>query len=506
MLFNSHEFVLVFLPLAWAIHRACARISRPATIAWLCVASLAFYAWWDVRDLAFLLASIAANFGAGMALHRSRSRALLGLAIGANIALLAWFKWHAGDAGAPNGPVGLVSGIAIPLGVSFFTFTQIAYLADVATGKTRPSRFAEYLLFVSWFPHLVAGPLLRHDRVLPQFRRKGAFGIAPEDVARGLTLFALGLAKKVFLADEVALHAAPAFSAAAAGVPLTLVEAWVALLCYSFQIYFDFSAYSDMALGLSKMFGIDLPLNFDSPYRAASLADFWRRWHMSLSSFLRDYVYVPLGGNRNGPWATGRNLFATFLLGGLWHGIAWTFVAWGVAHGALLAASHSRRAPRPSSPSQSPTPANAPAAGWRAAPKIALTFLLVTLAWVPFRADSLATASSLFASLFGANGTTLPRSWAPWAPMIPWAELGVAFEGTFRNATFDGPRAIATLALLAPIVWLAPNACRITGLGAPAEPRWGWRPTRGWAIASGVLLAISVLRLVRPSAFLYFQF
>ncbi len=496
MLFNSHEFVLLFLPVAWAVHRASARFSRGAALAWLCCASVAFYAWWDVGDLALLLASVVANFGAGIALHRTRRRALLAIAVGANIALLAWFKWRIGLDGAPSGPVGLIAGIAIPLGISFFTFTQIAYLVDIARGTTRPSRFGEYLLFVSWFPHLIAGPLIRHDRVIPQFRREGAFVALPEDVARGLTLFALGLAKKVFLADEASLYAAPAFAAVSDGAALSLVEAWVALLCYSFQIYFDFSAYSDMALGLSKMFGVDLPLNFDSPYRASSPVDFWRRWHMSLSAFLRDYVYVPLGGNRGGAAGTTGNLAATFLLGGLWHGIGWNFVAWGAIHGALVAANHAWRKVRPG--------ATAGRMGRLAG--ISATFLAVTLAWVPFRADSLATAASYFASLFGAHGTTLPHSWSSWAPDLPWATFGIAFEGTFRSAAYNGPNALATLAVLAAIVWLAPNACRITGIGAPRDPRHGWNPTLAWALAAAGLLAFSTLRLARPSAFLYFQF
>lgn len=496
MPFNSHEFVLLFLPVAWAVHRATARLDRGAAIAWLCCASAAFYAWWDAGDLALLIVSVAANYGAGIALSRNRGRALLAIAVGANIALLAWFKWRAGLEGAPAGPAGLATAIAIPLGISFFTFTQIAYLVDIAKGTTRPSRFAEYLLFVSWFPHLVAGPLIRHDRVIPQFRRDGAFLALPEDVARGLTLFALGLAKKVFLADEAAQYAAPAFAAVGDGVALTLVEAWVGLLCYSFQIYFDFSAYSDMALGLSKMFGIDLPLNFDSPYRATSLVDFWHRWHMSLSTFLRDYLYIPLGGSRGGAASTARNLAATFLLGGLWHGIAWTFVAWGAVHGAMLAANHAWRAARP-------TPVDTKA---RRGVGIVATFLAVTLAWVPFRAESLATAGSYFASLFGARGISLPPAWMAWAPPLPWSSLGIAFDGTFRNSAYYGPGALATLAVLAAVIWLSPNACRITGIGAPREARFGWRPSLAWALAAAALLACSTLRLTRPGAFLYFQF
>lgn len=491
MLFNSHEFVLVFLPLAWGIHQACLRLSRPAPLAWLAVSSLAFYAWWDARDLAILLASVAANFAAGHALGRSRSRLLLAVAVGANLALLAAFKWKAQVAsGVPWG------GVAIPLGISFFTFTQVAYLADVARGVTGPSRFGEYLLFVSWFPHLVAGPLLRHDRVIPQFRGERAFRVDAGDVGRGLALFALGLAKKVFLADEAALHAGPAFAAVADGVSLSFAEAWVGLLCYSFQIYFDFSAYSDMALGLSRLFGVDLPLNFDSPYRAASFVDFWRRWHMSLSAFLRDYVYVPLGGSRGGGAATARNVVATFLLGGLWHGIGWTFLAWGAVHGALVAASHAWRARSPAGPP----------AGWRSLAGVAVTFTGVTLAWVLFRAGSLAEAASFYASLFGLNGIGLPPAWAPWAPAVPWAALGVSFEGTFTNAVFYGPRALATVAALAAVAWFSPNACRLAGVGAPADPRFGWRPSLGWAIAVGLLLAASTLRLARPTVFLYFQF
>ncbi|MGD9954029.1 MAG: MBOAT family protein, partial [Burkholderiales bacterium] len=280
------------------------------------------------------------------------------------------------------------------------------------------------------------------------------------------------------------------------GVPLGLVEAWVALLSYSFQIYFDFSAYSDMALGLSRMFGVELPLNFDSPYRAANLVEFWRRWHMSLSAFLRDYVYIPLGGSRGGVAATSRNLGATFLLGGLWHGIGWNFLAWGAIHGTLLAFTHAWRSARP----------GCVAGRARRGAGVAATFLAVTLAWVPFRADGLGSAGRFFASLFGLNGVSLPRSWSARIPDLPWADFGIAFEGTFRSAIYDGPRAVVTLAILAAFVWLVPNACRITGVSAPREARLAWQPGLAWALASGTLLAASTLRLARPSAFLYFQF
>ena len=251
-----------------------------------------------------------------------------------------------------------------------------------------------------------------------------------------------------------------------------------------------------MALGLSKMFGVDLPLNFDSPYRAASLVDFWRRWHMSLSALPARLRLHPARRQPRRPRRDPRNLAVTLLLGGLWHGIGWTFLAWGAIHGALLAVNHAWRAARP----------RPPATGWRLAASVAATFLVVTLAWVPFRADTLQTAGAMFASLFGANGIALPRSWSSWAPDLPWGSLGIAFEGTFRSAAFDGPRAIATLVALSAIVWLAPNACRVTGIGAPREPRYGWKPTLGWALAAGALLALSALRLARPSVFLYYQF
>ena len=268
------------------------------------------------------------------------------VAIAANLALLAYYKYaifFVANAQRLIGHVGPLPEIVLPLGISFFTFTQIAFLVDAHRGLAREYSFTHYTLFVTYFPHLIAGPILHHREMMPQFDRRSTYTLDWDNVAVGLTMFIIGLFKKTVIADDMAAFASPAFDAAAGGTQLTLLEAWGAALAYTFQIYFDFSGYTDMALGASRMFGIVLPLNFRSPYKAANIIDFWRRWHITLSRFLRDYVYIPLGGNRKTVPRRYENLLLTMLVGGLWHGAGWTFVFWGALHGIYLVVNHGWR-------------------------------------------------------------------------------------------------------------------------------------------------------------------
>ena len=316
MLFNSFAFLFLFLPLALAGYQ----LLRRHGVAWLAACSLLFYAWWDWRFLPLLVLSICFNFAAGRAICNAAGRvrdALFAGAVLVDLALLGWFKYAAFL-------FGIEPGLPLPVGISFFTFTQVAFLADCRRGVAREPRFAPYVLFVSYFPHLVAGPVLHHAEMMPQFRDNRP--LLDEDLAKGLTIFVLGLGKKVLVADNLAGLANPLFASTATP---QMADAWIGTLAYSMQLYFDFSGYSDMAIGLSLLFGVRLPENFNSPYQAANIAEFWRRWHMTLSRFLRDYLYIPLGGNRHGPWQRRRNLLLTMVLGGAWHGAGWNFMAWG---------------------------------------------------------------------------------------------------------------------------------------------------------------------------------
>jgi len=407
MLFNSAIFVFVFLPLVWIGYLLSLRLPwARAGIGWLGLASIFFYGYWNPAFVPLLLASILFNYGAGRLLDRSlwngsagRRKALLIGAIAANLAVLAYYKYAnllSSSVGALTGIATPVFDVLLPIGISFYTFTQIAYLADsYRAGKSEKS-FSAYFLFVTFFPHLIAGPVLHHSEMMPQFLRD-ARRIAPAVVLEGLLFFACGLAKKVLIADSVAPTVNRVFLLAESNA-LGAVDSWFGALAYTTQIYFDFSGYSDMAVGLGLLFGIRLPLNFNSPYKSVSIIEFWRRWHMTLSRFLRDYLYIPLGGNRHGPLHRQVNLMLTMLLGGLWHGAAWTFVVWGGLHGAYLQVNHAWRRQVERSPRLQAGLARFPRAAslcfW------ALTFVAVVVAWVVFRAESFSGFAHMLEGMF----------------------------------------------------------------------------------------------------------
>lgn len=523
MLFNSFEFLLGFLPVTLVVFYLLGSSSRRAAAVWLAAASLFFYGWWDPKYVLLLAASVAVNFCFGLALARAvvsaservRGR-LLFVAIAANLALLSYFK-YAGFIGANinalTGTRFVMEGIVLPLGISFFTFTQIAFLVDTYRGYVREFNFVHYMLFVTYFPHLIAGPVLHHKEMMPQFAKPSTYRLDPGNLAVGLTAFLIGLFKKVVLADGIAAYATPVFNAAEAGVHLTLFEAWGGVLAYSFQIYFDFSGYSDMAVGLSRMFGVRLPINFYSPYQAHNMIEFWRRWHMTLSRFLRDYLYFPLGGNRKGAARRYANLMVTMLLGGLWHGASWAFVIWGGLHGLYLAVNHgwhawrSRRGRSPAAP-----------VGWRRAAAIALTFFAATVAWVFFRAHTHTAALDILRSMFGLHGISLPSALAGFAPWL--ATLGVRFDGMFHHDLAQWSGGLLWLAALAGITWFSPNTQQILDRFGPtldgSASRFGglrwrwyeWKPhwTHAVYIALLGVTAIAWMQVGTYSEFLYFQF
>lgn len=332
MLFNSHVFIFGFLPIVFIVYFIFRKIDLVAGAKiWLVFSSLFFYSWWNPVYLPILLGSIITNFLFGKTIEKvSYKKIILTIGIIFNVALLGYFKYV--DFFIANVNMIFETNfsllhVALPLAISFFTFQQIAYLVDTYKGEAKKYSFLNYALFVTFFPQLIAGPIVHHKEMMPQFETLSARFVRAKNVVLGSFIFFIGLFKKTVIADTFAIYASDGF-----GRPetLTLIEGWIVSLSYSFQIYFDFSAYSDMAIGLALLFNIKLPINFNSPYKALNIQDFWRRWHMTLGRFLTKYIYIPLGGNRISESRTLFNIMIVFGISGFWHGAGWTFVVWGL--------------------------------------------------------------------------------------------------------------------------------------------------------------------------------
>src|SRR5882724_7554319 len=500
MLFSSYTFLFQFLP-AVALAFAAARLHSPrAGILVLVAASLVFYGAWKPVYLLLFVTSVAVNFTLGLRMDdpvRRRATGTLGVAL--NLALLCYFKYTNFIFDSLNtltgAPLPFVN-IILPLGISFFTFQQIAYLVDVMRGARVERDIVTYTLFVSFFPHLIAGPLVHHAEMIPQFKR-GRTGRSALLAARGLAIFAAGLFKKVVIADNLAQFVSPVFAHLDAGGGVTTSWAWLATLAYTLQIYFDFSGYSDMAIGLALLFGIRLPVNFRSPYKTASIVEFWRRWHITLSRFLRDYLYIPLGGNRLGGQRRYLNLLVTMLLGGLWHGAGWNFLVWGGLHGVYLCINHLWRAWRGDAP-------DAPAAGLAVkACCWAVTFFAVVVAWVFFRARTAAGAWQMLGGLFGFEaGSSAYAS----SGIVRLMDLPI-LVGEPRLLLIGG--CVVALALV--IAGFMPNVPQLFRYceyrRAPEPPALlRWRPNGAWALVTALALAISLFGMWQRLEFLYFQF
>ena len=494
MLFNSYEFIFLFLPASLIGFRLLGGLrSRRAAIIWLASASLIFYAWWNPRYVTLLACSILFNFLLGTRLSGQNHRSLPGkwlLAFGVccNLALLGYYKYANFFVDTLNTVVGNqfhLTKIVLALGISFFTFTQIAYLVDAYRKEVSEYRLRDYALFVTFFPHLIAGPILHHREIMPQFADLRDNKSQIDDFAVGVSIFVLGLFKKVVLADGVAVFADKVFDNAALGFAPTFTEAWIGALAYAFQLYFDFSGYSDMAVGAARLFGVRFPLNFLSPYKAANIIDFWRRWHVTLSRFLRDYVYFTLGGNRKGKWRRYVNLLATMALGGLWHGAGWTFVLWGLLHGMYLVVNHAWHALRTMAGHDFSRRSTTVGLGVGRA----ITFLAVLAGWVLFRAKDSASALVVLSSMAGLRGHWL-------------GDLSIS--------------GLAWVCVLAAITWLLPNSYEFMRLYAPVLEverlrrasviNLTWSPRLRWAMPLGVIGLVCVLRLTHVSQFLYYQF
>jgi D-alanyl-lipoteichoic acid acyltransferase DltB (MBOAT superfamily) len=516
MLFNSYSFLFLFLPFTLLVFFLLGKYRHSLAGLWLFGASLFFYGWWNPAYVGLLLASVLFNYGVGQAIVREHvrrreklKRTILIFGITSDFGLLAYYKyanffvtnvssllnngWH-------------VDPVILPLGISFFTFTQIAFLVDAYLGKVKESNFIHYGLFVTYFPHLIAGPVLHHKEMMPQFAKPTTYRIQWENFSVGLSLFSFGLFKKVVLADGIAPFANLLFTAANHGNMLTFTEAWGGALAYTFQLYFDFSGYTDMALGISCLFGVKLPINFDSPYKAVNIIDFWRRWHMTLSRFLRDYLYFPLGGNRKGKFRRHLNLMATMLLGGLWHGAGWTFVIWGGLHGMYLVINHSWHGLR----ERLGFPAGKISRTGHIVGMM-ITFPAVVLAWVFFRASNLHAALHIVSSMIGLNGIMLPgRLLFSGHQVEVMAKLGIHFGSA---PLLYGHEAIwKWIAALSAIAWFTPNSQQILSNYQPTLDQvtskgWlRWQPNMVWL---GIIIAIllySIIGMEKVSEFLYFQF
>ncbi|GIO15056.1 peptidoglycan O-acetyltransferase [Cohnella xylanilytica] len=462
MLFNSYPFIFLFLPVTAIVYFLLIRFRWVvAAKTWLALASLFFYGYWNVKYIPLILASIVFNYlmGRWLAAWSGRSvgqrRAVLIAGLVIDILLLGYYKYAnflLQNVGELTGHTYSLLQIVLPLGISFFTFTQIAFLVDAYKGKAKEFNFISYTLFVTFFPHLIAGPILHHSEMMPQFDRKRNKVWNWSNAARGVYVFCIGLFKKVVIADTFAIHANYGFSKAT-----EFTDSWIAALSYTFQLYFDFSGYTDMAIGIALLFNIRLPQNFNSPYKATSITDFWRRWHMTLSRFLRDYIYIPLGGNRRGFAIANRNLIITFLIGGLWHGAGWTFILWGALHGvgqAIQRVWTRRGRPLPT---------------WFA---WFLTFLFINVTWVFFRAEDFHQAIRLLKGMAGLNGFGLDLVKAHWAPIL-------------------------LIIVFLPFVLIFKNS---------SEKEERFKPSWQIALGCAVLFIVSLLYLNRISTFLYFNF
>ena len=478
MLFNSYPFIFVFLPVALCGYFASRRFGAQAPVVWLALASLLFYSLSNWQFVALLLASIIFNYGIGWLLisgrlHPHARFAVLAAGVACDLVVLGIFK-YAGFVVANVDALfatSFVVNILLPVGISFYTFTQIAFLVDAYRGKVAHYALPHYALFVTYFPHLIAGPILHHQDMIPQFESDEAKRPNPHLILFGSIIFGIGLFKKTVLADSIQPLVAMAFHQASPSFD----QAWIGALAYTFQLYFDFSGYSDMAIGISLMFGIFLPLNFNSPYKATSIIDFWRRWHITLSQFLRDYLYIPLGGNHHGALLRYFNLMVTMLLGGLWHGAAWTFVIWGALHGLYLCINHAWSNYGPLTPKSFER--------FASCASVVLTFLAVVVAWVFFRADSLSSA------LFVLSKMTDPGQ--------------IVFGHTEMVQS-------ALIAIYAAMAWFAPNTQEIVGYDHKSRAVGGtidaWRIRPALLYGGAAALALGVLGIQQHSEFIYFRF
>ncbi len=486
MLFNSYVFIFAFLPITFLVYFVLNHLRLTvAGKTFLVFASLFFYGWWSVVYVPVILSSIGVNFLIGISLSKEQKfvwmsrKTVLILGIVFNIGLLAYFKYTNFFLENINALLGTeipLLAIILPLGISFFTFTQIAFLVDAYKNEVKEYSLVHYMLFVTYFPHLLAGPILHHKEMMPQFANRYNWVICWRNVAMGLFLFVIGLFKKVVIADSFAIWANAGFDSAAT---LNFFEAWATSLSYTFQLYFDFSGYVDMAIGISLMFNIRLPINFNSPYKARDIQDFWRRWHITLSRFLRDYIYIPLGGNRVGNYRNYINLFAVFLIGGLWHGAAWTFVVWGALHGGAIVIHRIWKD-----------------LGLKMNYLLAwvITFNFINITWVFFRAKEWEDAVKVLRSMFQLHDIVLP------AFLMSKLDLAGQFGICFGNIFGDIKGGVDTL------IWLFAAFVITLFMKNSMEMVRAFSVKLSTLLFVVMLFVVSFFHIQKYSEFIYFQF
>jgi alginate O-acetyltransferase complex protein AlgI len=520
MVFNSYEFIFAFLPAVVVVFFVLGPFSRTWALRWIILASLGFYAWWRPLNVLIIAPSILINFVLARLLQRLRyqgnagiAKVVLLLGIAFNVAFLGYFKYSNFMVGAANDAFGTrfyLAKIILPLGISFITFQKIAFLIDVQAGRVEAFTLQDYCLFVLFFPQLIAGPIVHYREMMPQFQ-SASCRFDQDNVAVGVTLFAFGLFQKAYIADRIAPLVSPIYGQAALGTKVAFLQAWVAAIGFTLQIYFDFSGYTNMALGIARFFGIKLPPNFNSPLRATSIIDFWQRWHMTLTRFLTAYIYNPLtlwltrrrarrgagiAGPSKSPGAFLELLLfpvmITMLVSGIWHGAGYTFIVWGLLHGLLITINHAWRILRPrvwrdkSSYERFMGPAG-----------FVITFACVAASMVIFRAVTLKSAVDILKGVTGLHGIGL---------------AALKSGGALRKTAF-------WIAFPAFIALAMPNTLQILSryepaLGWKASPRDGatvetrilWRPTLAWAVAVSIVVATGILYLGGQSEFLYWQF
>ena len=485
MLFNSYEFIFAFLPIAFFIYFLL--LSKRLIVgakAFLVFSSLFFYSWWNIIYLPLILGSMLFNYAVGNSLNSSSSnvrinkKVLLTIGIIANLSMLGYFKYA--DFFISNVNYFIEDGLpllelALPLAISFFTFQQIAYLVDSYKGETSEYDFLNYSLFVTFFPQLIAGPIVHHKEMMPQFASRWNLVKNYKNIATGLFIFSIGLFKKVVIADTFAVWATNGFDKAEV---LNLVEAWATSLSYTYQLYFDFSGYTDMAIGAALLFNIKLPINFNSPYKAKDIQDFWRRWHMTLSRFMRDYIYIPLGGNKNGNYKACINVFSVALISGLWHGAGWTFIIWGAMHGIALVIHRIWK--------QLGFNMNSILAWF-------ITFNFINITWVFFRAKEWEDALKVLNGMFFGN-LVLPYKFSEQLQFL--SNYGVEFGNWMISIQGDNKTILFVLLMIIPILTFKNTIYY----------RENFNPNKKHLIVSTIILIWTSLTFNKVSEFLYFNF
>jgi D-alanyl-lipoteichoic acid acyltransferase DltB (MBOAT superfamily) len=521
MLFNSYAFLFVFLPVTLLGYQLAGRFHRKAVVAWLGFMSCAFYAYWHPAFLIVLVSSIAFNYLASLLIagripNKVPTVAWLWVAIAGNLGALGYFKYFFPllnflGSFSPAHPHWL--NVALPLGISFFTFTQIAFLVDLQQGVAKQQDIVSYVLFVTFFPHLIAGPILHHKEMMPQFQQDRRYQLRLDDLAVGFSWFILGLSKKVLLADSFSRTSDLVF---AVHGPVAASLAWRGVLCYMLQIYFDFSGYSDMALGLARMFSIDFPLNFNSPYKASSMIDFWQRWHITLSQYINAYLFTPIqlqirsrrrAANKpvnRAALSTPQGFFAmiatptliSMFIAGIWHGAGLQFLIYGLLHGFYITVNHAWNMYQQKLENEGRIKPRGPVyARLRHGASVLLTFTCVLTTWVFFHADSTRDACTLLRSMaFGYRHQ--PLATIPTDPA--------------------GAKLLFALVAGYLVIWLMPNTQQILSHFKPSlhpelvQPdrlvSLFWKPNLVWALGLSYLFFFALVRLQVPSTFLYFQF